>query len=94
MYIRITNGRYDASHEDEVKTMVESTVNSAARQLPGFGTYIGGLNHENALLTVITTWETEEQARGFRDLLDAEVLTQIRDMGVELDAPQVYETVV
>jgi hypothetical protein len=94
MFIRITNGRYDASREDEVKTMVESTVNSAARQLPGFGTYTGGLNHNSAELTVITTWETQQQAQSFRDLLDSEILTQIRDIGVELDAAQIYETVV
>jgi hypothetical protein len=94
MFIRITNGHYDASREDEVKKMIESTVNSAARQLPGFGTYAGGVNHESAELTVITTWETQEQAHGFRDLLDSQILTQIRDIGVELDAPHVYEAVV
>jgi hypothetical protein len=94
MYIRITNGRYDVSREDDVKTMVKSTVNSAARRMPGFGTYTAGLDHGSGALTVVTTWETQEQAKGFRDNLDGEILKQIRDIGVELDAPHVYETVV
>ncbi|MEX2425322.1 MAG: hypothetical protein WD401_01025 [Thermomicrobiaceae bacterium] len=92
MYIRITNGRYDVSREDDVKTMVGSKLNPAARQLPGYGTLTAGMNHNNGVLTVVTTWETQEQAQGFRDNLDGELMKEIRDMGVELDASEVYET--
>jgi len=94
MYIRITTGRYDTSREDEVRTMVEATVLSAARQLPGFKSYTGGLDRNARRVVAITTWETDEQAQGFRDKLGSDILKQIQDLGVQLDESQVFETVI
>jgi heme-degrading monooxygenase HmoA len=94
MHIRITTGRYDTSHENEVRTMAETTVLSAARQLPGFKSYKGGLNANTGRLVVVTTWETGEQAQGFRDKLGSDIIKQIQDLGIQLDESQVFESVI
>lgn len=94
MHIRITTGRYDPSHEDEVKTMAETTVLSATRPLPGFKSYTGGLDRNAGRLVVVTTWETQEQAHGFRDKLGSDILKQIQDLGIQLDESQVFESVI
>jgi hypothetical protein len=94
MYTRITTGRFDTAREQDVRRLVESTVLNAARQLAGFKSYNGALDRKAGRLAAVTTWETEEQARGFRDKLGADILKEIQDLGVQLDDAQVFETVV
>ena len=94
MYTRITTGRYDSGKEPDVRRLVESDVLNAARKLAGFKSYNGALDRKTGKLAAITTWETEEQARTFRDKLDSDIMKQIQDLGVQLDEAQIYETVV
>jgi heme-degrading monooxygenase HmoA len=94
MYTRITTGRFDATRAKDVETTVAQSVLNAARELPGFKGYNGALDRQAGRLAAVTTWETEAQARGFRDKLGADVLKQIQNAGVQLDEGQVYETVV
>lgn len=94
MYTRITTGRYDSARSQEVQDMVADKVLAVARTLPGFGSYNGGLDRAGNRLVVVSTWDTEEQARGFRDNLGDDILRQIRDLGVQLDEAQIFETVV
>jgi heme-degrading monooxygenase HmoA len=92
MYTRITTGHYDATKEKDAQQMVGDTVLAAARGLPGFKSYNGSLDHHGKLV-VVSTWETEQHAHDFRDNLDSDLMTQIRDMGVQLDEAQIYETI-
>jgi heme-degrading monooxygenase HmoA len=94
MYTRITTGRFDAARAQELQDIVAQAVANAARDLPGFKSYNGGLDRSAGRLAAVTTWETEAQARGFRDQLSREVMQQITDAGVQLDDSQIFETVV
>lgn len=94
MYTRVTTGRFDAARAQAVQELVASTVMSAAKQLPGFTSYNGALDRHGNRLIAITTWDTEEQARGFRDQLGSDIMQQIQALGVQLDEAQIYETVV
>jgi hypothetical protein len=94
MYTRITTGRYDAARSQEVQDLVATRVLDAARKLPGFRSYNGALDRAGNRLAAVTTWDTEEQARGFRDQLGREIMDEIRNLGVQLDESQVYETVI
>lgn len=94
MYIRITTGHFDSGKERDVRSLIESTVLDAARQLTGFKSYNGGIDRQAGTFVAITTWETEQQARGFRDKLSSDIMKQIQDLGVRLDEAQVYESVV
>jgi hypothetical protein len=94
MYTRITTGRYDSGKEQDVRRLVESDVLNAARKLAGFKSYNGALDRKAGKLAAITTWETEEQARTFRDKIGSDIMKQIQDLGVQLDEAQIYETVI
>jgi hypothetical protein len=94
MYTRITTGRYDSTRSQEVQELVADKVLAVARRLPGFRTYNGGLDRAGNRLAAVSTWDTEEQARGFRDHLGSDILKQIQELGVQLDEAQIYETVV
>jgi len=92
MYTRVTTGRYDSVRIEEVQTLVTTAVLAAAQRLPGFKSYNGALDRKGNRLVVITTWETEKQAHAFRDLLGADLMKQIQDVG-DLDASQIFETI-
>ena len=62
--------------------------------MPGFKSYNGGMDRQGNRLVAVTTWDTEEQARGFRDQLGKDTLTQIQNAGVQLDESQIFETVI
>ena len=94
MYTRITTGRYDSSRSQEVQEMVADKVLAVARTLPGFRSYNGALDRAGNRLAAVTTWDTAEQARSFRDHLGSEILTELRNLGVQLDEAQIYETVI
>jgi hypothetical protein len=94
MYTRITTGRYDSSRSREVQELVASKVLEVARTLPGFRSYNGALDRNGNRVAAVTTWDTEEQARGFRDQLGTEIMDEIRNLGVQLDEAQIYETVI
>ena len=94
MYTRITTGRYDSGKEQDVRRLVESDALNAARKLAGFKNYHGALDRTAGKLASITTWETKEHARTFRDKLDRDIRKQIQDLGVQLDEAQIYETVI
>jgi hypothetical protein len=93
MYIRITTGRFDASRANEIEQLVAQAVGNAARALPGFKSYSTGLDRQAGRFAAISTWETEDQARGFRDQLSQDVMQQMKNAGVQLDEGQVYEAV-
>lgn len=94
MYTRITTGRYDTSREQAVQQLVAKAVLDAARKMAGFKSYNGALDRKAGKLVAVSTWETEEQARTFRDKLSQDIMKQIQEQGVQLDEAQVYETVV
>jgi hypothetical protein len=94
MYTRITTGRFETARAQEVQDLVAQAVANAARDLPGFKSYNGGLDRQAGRLAAVTTWETEAQARGFRDKLPKDVMQLIQDAGVQLDESQIYETVI
>lgn len=94
MYTRITTGRYDSARSQEVQELVTDMVLAVARTLPGFRSYNGALDRAGNRLVAVTTWDTEEQARSFRDHLGSDIMNRIRDLGVQLDEAQIYETVI
>ena len=93
MYMRITTGRFDASRANEIEQMVAQAVGTAARALPGFKSYSSGLDRQAGRFAAISTWETEDQAHGFRDKLSTDVMQQLHAAGVQLDEAQIYEAV-
>ena len=94
MYTRITTGRFDAARVQDVQDVLALSVVNAARGMFGFKSYTGALDRQVGRLVAMTTWETEAQARGFRDQLSSAVMQQIKDASVQLDEAQIYETVI
>ena len=94
MYTRVTTGRFDAAQAQDAQDLITSTVAAAARQMPGLKSYQAGLDRQGSRFVAITTWDTEEQARGFRDRLGQDIMQQIQNANVQLDESQIFETVV
>jgi hypothetical protein len=92
LFTRITTGHYDATKDEDAIRVLGDTIVATARGLTGFKSTNIGLDHHGKLF-VVSTWETEQQAHDFRDKLDADTMSQVKEMGVQLDDAQIYETI-
>jgi len=93
MYTRVTTGRYDSVRIEEVQALFTTAVMTATQRLPGFKSYNAALDRKGNRIVAISTWETEEQAHGFRDQLGADLIQQMQDAGLELNETQIFETI-
>jgi hypothetical protein len=90
MYLRIVHGRAtDAGRLGDVAALGSDIV-AAFRALPGFVGYQGGVDRQSGTVVGISTRDTAEHARVSRDALGG-VVAKFQALGVQLDAPQVYE---
>lgn len=94
MYVRITHGSSDASRWDEFQRWGNDTLVPAFKRMPGFRGYVGGGDRRTGNIIAVTYWETEDQAQGLRDVVDPGILNQIRELGVQLAAAEIYEVTV
>ena len=90
MYVRIIRATIDLAQEKEVQRIAEDGLVPALRALPGFRSYLGGLDRSAGKLVIITTWDTEDQAWFSREQI-ADVASQVRDRGAEFELPEVFE---
>ena len=68
MFVRVTHGRYDSANEAEIQRMVEERLIPAMKQLPGFQSYLGGVDRSTGKLFAMGVWETAEQSQAVNAL--------------------------
>ena len=93
MYIRITRGRLDPAKYDQLVSMAKD-IEAAVRAAPGCQSYLGGGDRAAGTTVAVSTWDTEEHARLSRDVALAAIMPRLQAMGVQLDPPEVYESLV
>jgi hypothetical protein len=90
MYIRITRGRLDPAKYDEW-ARINPEVAAVVRTLPGCQSFIGAGDRESGKTVAVSTWDTADHAGASRDAL-GEVLPRLLATGIQLEAPEIYET--
>jgi hypothetical protein len=89
MHVRITRGTFDPSTSEERLISLTGASGDAIKKQPGFVSFQGGLNIQ-AGMVAISTWQDEDSANFPREALGP-VVSQIRDLGVQLEAPEIYD---
>ena len=89
MYLRITRGHFDPAAADAIAALA-SDVTAAVTRLPGVQQIYQARDRSAGTLVVLSLWDTEEHARFSREEL-GDVLARLREQGVRLDPPEIYE---
>lgn len=74
MYIRITTGSFDPAKEQELQQLTDEKYIPLAQQLPGFHSYLSGLDRAAGRFVSLTVWDTLEHAEAFPTAVVALVL--------------------
>ncbi len=90
MFVRVTHGRYDVANEAEIQRMVEERLIPAMKQLPGFQSYLGGVDRSTGKLFAISAWETVEQSQA----VDVHALRAPFGSLIQFEPAEVYEITV
>ncbi len=94
MYIRITRGHWDPTKDASVQRLIEERILPAWQKLPGFRGLYSAFDRTNPGRGVtVTLWDNQVQAQGARDALGG-LVTEITNLGVEMQPGEVYEVVV
>ena len=89
MYVtRVTRARMDPARFDEVSQLMGDLA-VASRQLPGYQNVVMGSDRASGRIVVISTWDSEEHARWFRD--DIGDTPKLQALGVQVDEPEFFE---
>jgi len=92
MKVRITRGTFDpGTSEVQLIALTEASADVIKKQ-PGFVSFQGALNRQAGTSVAISTWEDEDSANFPRETLGP-VVSQIHDLGVQLEAPEIYDVV-
>lgn len=90
MNVRITRGTFDPSTSEERLIALTQATADAIKKQPGFVSFQSGLNRQAGTLVAISTWQDEDSANFPREALGP-VMSQIKDLGVQLEAPEIFE---
>ncbi len=90
MYLRITLAQFDPSRYDDIAPIVRD-VNTAVQQMPGCQGLYQGVDRQAGAVAVVSIWDTEEQARFSREAALGDAITRLRDLGVQMEPPRIYE---
>ncbi len=91
MYVRISRIRFNPDKYDQVLEILQD-VPEVMRQQPGFLGYFAAADRTVGTGLAVSTWNTEVQAWISRAVL-GDIVPRMQALGVELDAPEVYEIV-
>ena len=88
MWMHVGRHRMDPARLDEDSTLLED-VTEAYRQLPGFQSYMLGVDRATGQFVAVSTFDTEEHAhwKPTREDLNA----RIQALGIQSDPPEYYE---
>jgi quinol monooxygenase YgiN len=91
MYMRISRGTFDpGSMSEEQFAVLIQEVADAIKTQPGFASYQGAVNWGAGTLVAVSTWQDEDSANFPREALGA-VVSKIMDLGIRLEAPEIYD---
>jgi heme-degrading monooxygenase HmoA len=92
VFVRVTRGCFSPDTQADVQRISEE-VAAAARRLPGFHGYQGGLDRGAGRLVAITTWDTMEHAAALRNSIP-ETVARLLGLGVQLEPAEIYQITV
>ena len=93
MYIRITRGRLDPAKYDQLVSVAKD-IEAAVMAAPGAQSYVGGGDRAAGTTVAVSTWDSEAHARLSRNEALADIMPRLQAMGLQLDDPEVYESLV
>ena len=91
MYMRVTRARMDPAKIDEAVLQAGQDVAAAIRGLPGFQSYVGGVDRASGRSINVSTWDTEEHARWSAADALGDIPSRLQSLGVQVDAPEIFE---
>ena len=68
-------------------------INAAVAALPGCKSVQSGGDRTSGKTITVSSWDTEEHARVLRDAALADIMPRLQAIGLQLDPPEVYETI-
>lgn len=92
MYIRVTRGHLDPTRYDDLVGMIQDII-TAITALPGCQNVQNGGDRTSGNTIALTTWDTEEHARLSRDTALAAIMPRLQAIGLQLDPPEIYESI-
>jgi len=90
-YIRVVQATYDPARAEEV-TRLQGAFTSAIQRLPGLLQFYGGVNRSAGKTIAITIFDTQEHASFDPERL-GDIGAQLGAMGMQIEAPAIYEAV-
>ena len=63
MYVRVTTGSFDPAKEPELQQLTDEKLIPLLQQLPGFHSYLGGVDRVAGRFVSITVWDNLDQAQ-------------------------------
>jgi hypothetical protein len=90
MYLRISRGRWDPAHHDELARLVPE-VFAAIQRLPGCQDVRTGVERNTGRTVTVSSFDTLEHAQFSRDSI-GESLARLQAAGWQGEAPEIYET--
>jgi hypothetical protein len=91
MYLRITRARFDPAVYEQIVPLSQE-VNAAMRRLPGIHHYHQGFDRAAGTVAAVSVWDREEHARFARETL-GESIGRLQALGVQFEAPEIYEII-
>ena len=88
MFVRVTRGRLDPARFDDLAGIAPD-IAAEMRAQPGFQSYLAAGDRATGKLIAVTTWDTREHAS--LPFL-AGVGPRLQAIGVQLDAPEIYQS--
>ena len=92
MYIRVTRGQLDPTRYEELVAMAQD-ITAAINAVPGCQSIQYGGDRTSGQTITVTTWDTEEHARMTRDTALAAIMPRIQALGIQLNPPEIYESI-
>jgi len=90
MYMRVTRSRIDPARVDEAVRQVGPDLVATISRLPGYQSFMGGLDRSRGQAITVSTWDTEEHARWSIDAL-GDIPSRNQAFGIQADAPEIFE---
>ena len=90
MYMRVTRSRIDPAKIDEARDKVGQDLVAAIERLPGYQSYLLGVDRARRQAVSVSTWDTEQHARWTLDAL-GDVPSRLQALGIQSDAPEIFE---
>jgi hypothetical protein len=92
MYVRVTTGNFDPAKEQELQQLTDEKYIPLTRQLPGFHSYLSGIDRAAGRFVSITVWDSLDHAQAFPAAI-THLLGEFTAASLRPEPTQVFEVI-